>query len=50
MRKQSIIKKGVLKSVSNLAVKAASQNVNAACVWWLYQPEVPKTAKKLRKF
>lgn len=50
MKKQKTVKKGILKGVSNLAMKVASENVNTACVWWLYQPEVPEAAKKLRKF
>lgn len=32
-----------------LAIIAVVHNVNAACIWLAYQPEVPETAKKLIK-
>lgn len=39
-----------MTSVLNaLAIIAVVHNVNAACVWLIYQPEVPESAKKLIK-
>lgn len=32
-----------------LAIIAVVQNVNAACTWLAYQPEVPASAKKFMK-
>ena len=44
------IKEQIIKSVVSKSVKAAEQNINSACVWWLNQPQPPKELKKLRKF
>ncbi len=32
-----------------LAIIAVVHNVNAACIWLAYQPDVPESAKKLIK-
>lgn len=44
------IKKQIMKNIVSKSVKTAVQNVNSACVWWLNQPQPPKSLKKLRKF
>lgn len=31
------------------AYEVTKSNVNSACWWCIYQPELPKAAKKLRK-
>lgn len=36
--------------VKSRAEKAAVKNANSTCEWWFYQPEQPKSVKKLRKF
>ncbi|MFI3201079.1 MAG: cyclic lactone autoinducer peptide [Eubacteriales bacterium] len=36
--------------VAMIAMFVTATNVNAACAWVMNQPELPETAKKLRKF
>lgn len=48
--KKSAIKTGAMKVMAKFSTKAAEQNANSACAWWLGQPEQPKAVKKLRKF
>ena len=40
----------IMKTIVAKSVKAAEQNANSACFWWMNQPTVPKDLKKLRKF
>ena len=47
---KQLFKDHLLKGVKKLAYKEAEKNVNSACVWYHYQPELPKGAEKLRKF
>lgn len=35
--------------ISKVALKVTKTNVNSACVWCIYQPKLPKSAKKLQK-
>jgi cyclic lactone autoinducer peptide len=44
------VKDTIMKAIVSRSVKAAEQNANSACAWWLNQPEPPKDLKKLRKF
>ena len=48
-----IIMKNVLKNLEVCMGKTAYQvtkkNVNSACMWTIYQPKLPETAKKLHK-
>ena len=44
------IKDKVIKNIVSKSTKAAEENVNSACVWWINQPKPPKAAKELRKF
>lgn len=39
----------VLKYSSSLAVFTAILSANTACTWYVYQPEVPKAVKQLKK-
>jgi cyclic lactone autoinducer peptide len=58
MRREFILMKNTRHAVTNIimktivskSVKAAEQNANSICFWWLYQPTPPKDLKKLRKF
>lgn len=36
--------------VASFALMVITLNVNSACFWIMHQDEVPKSAKKLRKF
>ncbi|WP_120197328.1 cyclic lactone autoinducer peptide [Lacrimispora algidixylanolytica] len=47
MKKLSVVMGNV---VSALALKSAVVTSNLACGYIYYQPEMPKEAKKLRKF
>jgi cyclic lactone autoinducer peptide len=44
------VKATIMKAIVSRSVKAAEQNANSACVWWVNQPHPPKDLKKLRKF
>lgn len=32
----------LIKSVANLAYREAKENINSACLFWHYQPPIPK--------
>ena len=49
-KSQNPVKTMLMKTIVARSVKAAEQNANSACVWWLNQPIPPKDLKKLRKF
>ncbi|MBQ6168634.1 MULTISPECIES: cyclic lactone autoinducer peptide [Ruminococcus] len=44
------VKAKIMKSIVSRSVKAAEQNANSACTWWLNQLDPPKDLRKLRKF
>ncbi|HOA00385.1 MULTISPECIES: cyclic lactone autoinducer peptide [Ruminococcus] len=44
------VKAKLMKSIVSRSVKAAEQNANSACAWWLNQLDPPKDLRKLRKF
>lgn len=48
MKKDKSVK--ILKVTNAIALHMAKQNVNSACIWMFYQPEVPETANKFKKF
>ena len=35
--------------ISKMALQVTKSNVNSACVFFIYQPKLPKAAKKLQK-
>lgn len=37
-------------AAASLAMMVTVLNVNSACTWFAYQPELPEEAQKLRKF
>ncbi len=39
-----------LKALSKIAMNSATKSVNSTCDLLTFQPKVPETAKKLRKF
>lgn len=43
-------KKVVRKLIETIAIKVAIADANATCPCINYQPKMPKTVKKLRKF
>ncbi|CAK7000559.1 cyclic lactone autoinducer peptide [Tissierella carlieri] len=46
------MKKVILKFsgiIASLALMVTSMNVNSTCIYLAYQPELPKSAEKLRK-
>lgn len=46
MKKTNVI----LRTVANLAKGTAERSINTTCVYVSYQPKLPDSAKKLRKF
>ncbi|MBS1310787.1 MAG: cyclic lactone autoinducer peptide [Ruminococcus sp.] len=42
--------KKVLQVAASVAKKTASFSANLPCFWWNYQPKMPKSVKKMRKF
>lgn len=44
------IKKKFGSTLANVARKITESNVNTACPFLTYQPKLPESAKKLRKF
>jgi hypothetical protein len=50
MVKKVNMKKAVLTGAASIAKKTAIFNANNFCVWWNYEPKMPKAVKKLRKF
>jgi AgrD protein len=40
----------VLKTVAKSAYSNAEKTANSACIWFAYQPKLPKAMKDLRKF
>lgn len=47
--KKASKKVNVVVMLNALAIIAVVQNVNAACFWLAYQPEVPDCAKRFMK-
>lgn len=41
---------GLKKAIAAAAKMATSANVNSTCMLFAYQPKLPESAKKLRKF
>ncbi|MDW2796593.1 cyclic lactone autoinducer peptide [Clostridium boliviensis] len=44
------LKKLTYKIASGILLNSAKKEVNSSCFFIGYQPEIPDTAKKLRKF
>lgn len=44
------IKMHCCKAVMTVAKKVAERDANTNCVFWGYQPKMPKDVAKLRKF
>ncbi|ACA54314.1 cyclic lactone autoinducer peptide [Clostridium botulinum] len=38
------------KFLANLSLMVTAYNINAACIFLVHQPKMPKGAEKLRKF
>lgn len=47
MKTKENVKKVISGVVKNLAFKAADKDMNSACVFFQYQPKLPKTLKKI---
>jgi|GEM_PF-849741 len=43
------VKAKLMKSIVSRSVKAAEQNANSACAWWLNQLDPPKGSQKTQK-
>ena len=50
MQSKKGMKKGILTGVAAVSRKASEFTANLPCVWWTYQPQMPKSVKKMRKF
>lgn len=44
------VKNKTLSGVASVAKKTSSFFANTLCAWWAYQPKMPKSVKKMRKF
>ena len=47
--KKNIVKKACKSMLVKAAYKCAEYEVNVACPWYNFQPEIPTEAKKLKK-
>ena len=47
---RSSVKKNVSKKIIGMAKKIAEMEVNSYCPLFAYQPELPDSVKKLKKF
>ncbi len=47
---RSSVKKNVSKKIIGMAKKIAEMEVNSSCPLFAYQPELPDSVKKLKKF
>ncbi|WP_295219772.1 cyclic lactone autoinducer peptide [Ruminococcus sp.] len=43
-------KKKMLSGVASVTKKTSSFFANVSCAWWDYDPKMPKSVKKMRKF
>lgn len=43
-------KKKMLSGAASVTKKTASFFANVPCAWWDYDPKMPKSVKKMRKF
>jgi len=50
IKERQTLKRQILKFTSDLALKQAERSANSACVFWHYQPKMPNSVKKMRKF
>lgn len=39
----------LIKITNDIALNLAKKNVNSACIWAFYQPEVPEEANKFKR-
>ncbi len=44
------LQKKAVKVLAAASKKMAETNANSACVYWMNQPKMPESVKKLRKF
>lgn len=44
------VEKKVLTGMAAVTKKTSSFLANMPCVWWDYEPKMPKSVKKMRKF
>lgn len=44
------VTKKLLKCIAAVSKKSSSVGANFPCMYWDYQPNTPKSVKKLRKF
>lgn len=42
-------KKRIEKTMVKGALKLVKHNVNSACFWWNFQPELPKEIERIKK-
>lgn len=50
MREKKISKKSLLTGMASVTKKVSGFTANLPCLWWDYQPTMPKSVKKMRKF
>lgn len=44
------LQKKTVKVLAAASKKMAEVNANSACIYWMHQPKMPESVKKLRKF
>jgi cyclic lactone autoinducer peptide len=44
------VSKSLKKAIAKIALTVTKANVNSTCPYHIYQPKIPESAKKLRKF
>lgn len=50
MKEQKNIRQTTLSCAASVVKKTSSIIANLPCIWWSYQPKMPKSVKKMRKF
>lgn len=50
MRDKKVSKKSLLTGMASVTRKISEFTANFPCDWWQYQPKMPESVKKMRKF
>lgn len=50
MKEQKKMRRATLLCAATVVKKTSGIMAGMPCVWWNYQPKMPKSVKKMRKF
>lgn len=50
MQNKKMVEKTLLSGMAKVTKKTSEMIANLPCIWWDYQPKMPKSVKKMRKF